>query len=67
MIFTYKPKKLEFKTHSDKQIKVEQLRENFLKLPLNSLRNFFKFDKIIRKLVKNLKILKVIFAINIRI
>ena len=58
---------IEFKTHSDKYKKIEQFRENFLKLPKNSLRNVFKFNKIMRKLVKNLKILKIIFAKNIGI
>ena len=58
---------LGFRVRKNKHIKVEQLTEKFLKLPLNSLRKFFKFDKVIRKLVKNLKILKAIFAKNIGI
>ena len=53
---------IKFKIHLDKHIKIEQLRENILKLPENSMRNFFKFNKIMRKLVKNLTILKLIFA-----
>ena len=36
-------------------IKIEELGENFLKLPKNLLRNVFKFNKIMRKFVKNLK------------